>query len=110
MQFHRETLDNGLEVIAETSDAAVSTSIGFFVGAGARDESDDLAGVSHFLEHMTFKGTKDLSADDINRQFDWMGASANAFTSEEDTVYYAAVLPDQQQQARLRSTPCLLHS
>ncbi len=99
MQFHRETLDNGLEVIAETSDAAVSTSIGFFVGAGARDESDDLAGVSHFLEHMTFKGTKDLSADDINRQFDWMGASANAFTSEEDTVYYAAVLPDQQQQA-----------
>lgn len=99
MQFHRETLDNGLEVIAESSDAAVSTSIGFFVGAGARDESDGLSGVSHFLEHMTFKGTEDLSADDINRQFDWMGASANAFTTEEDTVYYAAVLPDQQQKA-----------
>jgi predicted Zn-dependent peptidase len=99
MQFQRETLDNGLEVVAECSEGAVSTSVGFFVGAGARDETDTLAGVSHFLEHMTFKGTADLSADDINRRFDWMGASANAFTSEEDTVYYAAVLPAHQHDA-----------
>ena len=81
MQFRRETLDNGLEVVAECSEGAVSTSVGFFVGAGARDETDALAGVSHFLEHMTFKGTADLSADDINRRFDCMGASSNAFTS-----------------------------
>jgi predicted Zn-dependent peptidase len=99
MQFRRETLDNGLEVVAECSEGAVSTSVGFFVGAGARDETDALAGVSHFLEHMTFKGTGDLSADDINRRFDWMGASSNAFTSEEDTVYYAAVLPTHQHDA-----------
>ena len=99
MQFRRETLDNGLEVVAECSEGAVSTSVGFFVGAGARDETDALAGVSHFLEHMTFKGTADLSADDINRRFDCMGASSNAFTSEEDTVYYAAVLPTYQHDA-----------
>jgi predicted Zn-dependent peptidase len=99
MQFLRETLDNGLEVVAECSEGAVSTSVGFFVGAGARDETDALSGVSHFLEHMTFKGTADLSADEINRRFDQMGASANAFTSEEDTVYYAAVLPTHQHDA-----------
>ena len=99
MKFLHERLDNGLEVVAEATDGALSTSIGFFVKTGARDESDDVWGVSHFLEHMTFKGTHDLSADEINRRFDWMGASANAFTSEEDTVYHAAVLPPQQEEA-----------
>lgn len=99
MAFLRERLDNGLEVIAETTESALSTSVGFFVMTGARDERDDLWGVSHFLEHMVFKGTADLSGDDINRRFDAMGASANAFTGEEDTVYYAAVLPRQQHEA-----------
>jgi len=99
MRFLRERLDNGLEIIAEVTDGALSTSVGFFVRTGARDESDDLWGASHFLEHMVFKGTADLSADEINRRFDWMGASANAFTSEEDTVYHAAVLPSQQHEA-----------
>ncbi|NCY03441.1 MAG: insulinase family protein, partial [Planctomycetia bacterium] len=99
MRFLHERLDNGLDVIAEVTDGALSTSIGFFVSTGSRDESDDLWGASHFLEHMVFKGTADLSADEINRRFDWMGASANAFTSEEDTVYHAAVLPSQQHEA-----------
>ncbi len=99
MRFLHERLDNGLEVVAETGDAALSTSIGFFVKTGARDETDALWGVSHFLEHMVFKGTADLSADEINRRLDRMGASANAFTSEEDTVYHAVVLPEQQHEA-----------
>ena len=96
MKFLHERLPNGLDVIAEVTDTALSTSIGFFVKTGARDETDAEWGGSHFLEHMVFKGTHDLSADEINRRFDWMGASANAFTSEEDTVYHAAVLPEQQ--------------
>lgn len=99
MPFLHERLDNGLEVIAETSPSAVSTSIGFFVATGARDEDDAIWGASHFLEHMVFKGTDDLSADDINRGFDMLGAAANAFTSEEDTVYYASVLPERQAEA-----------
>jgi len=99
MRFLRECLDNGLEIIAEVTDGGLSTSVGFFVRTGSRDESDELWGASHFLEHMVFKGTSDLSADEINRRFDWMGASANAFTSEEDTVYHAAVLPSQQHEA-----------
>jgi len=99
MRFLHERLENGLEIVAEVTDGALSTSIGFFVRTGARDETADLWGASHFLEHMVFKGTADLSAEEINRRFDWMGASANAFTSEEDTVYHAAVLPSQQHEA-----------
>jgi predicted Zn-dependent peptidase len=99
MPFLHERLPNGLDVIAETSSAAVSTSIGFFVATGARDESDAVSGVSHFLEHMVFKGTTEIGGDEINHRFDAMGASANAFTSEEDTVYYASVLPEQQHEA-----------
>ena len=99
MQFRHERLPNGLDVIAEVSEAAHSASLGFFVKTGARDETDAISGVSHFLEHMVFKGTDQLSAAEINLRFDAMGASANAFTSEEDTVYYAAVLTEKQHDA-----------
>ena len=99
MQFRHEQLPNGLDIIAEVSESAHSASLGFFVKTGARDEHDSISGASHFLEHMVFKGTDTLSAEDINLRFDSMGASANAFTSEEDTVYYAAVLPEKQHAA-----------
>ncbi|HEV3025640.1 MAG TPA: pitrilysin family protein [Pirellulales bacterium] len=92
-------LPNGLDVVAECNAEAHSTALGFFVKTGARDESDEIAGVSHFLEHMAFKGTAKRSADDVNREFDEMGAHYNAFTSEEKTVYYAAVLPEYQRAA-----------
>ncbi|MEM9353018.1 MAG: pitrilysin family protein [Planctomycetota bacterium] len=96
MKFRRETLDNGLEVVAEVNDEAHSMGIGYFVRTGSRDESVEVAGVSHFLEHMLFKGTPARSADDVNREFDELGAHYNAFTSEESTVYYASVLPEYQ--------------
>ncbi len=96
MEFREATLPNGLSVVAETNAEARSLAVGFFVKTGARDERDDIAGVSHFLEHMAFKGSARRSADDVNREFDEMGAHYNAFTSEEKTVYYAAVLPEYQ--------------
>jgi predicted Zn-dependent peptidase len=99
LEFREHRLPNGLQVIAEVNPEAHSTAVGFFVETGARDESDDVAGVSHFLEHMVFKGTPSRSADDVNREFDEMGAHYNAFTSEECTVYYAAVLPEHQTPA-----------
>ncbi len=99
MEFLRDTLPNGLEIVAERSATAYSTAVGFFVRTGARDETDAVAGVSHFLEHMMFKGTPSRSADDVNREFDEMGAHYNAFTNEENTVYYAAVLPEHQDRA-----------
>ncbi|HEY2826890.1 MAG TPA: pitrilysin family protein [Pirellulales bacterium] len=94
MEFKTATLKNGLEIVAECDDSAFSTALGFFVNTGARDETDEVSGVSHFLEHMVFKGTPSRSAEDVNREFDEMGAHYNAFTNEENTVYYAAVLPE----------------
>ena len=94
MEFKKKTLENGLTVIGEVNPAAQSAAIGFFVKTGARDETDGINGVSHFLEHMLFKGTDKLSASEVNEAFDRTGAKFNAFTSEENTVYYAAVLPE----------------
>src|SRR6266571_2533745 len=94
MPFHQHTLENGLSVVGESSPSARSTAIGFFVRTGARDESAEVSGVSHFLEHMVFKGTPHRSALDVNMDFDRIGANYNAFTSEENTVFYAAILPE----------------
>jgi len=94
MTFHQHTLPNGLQLIGETSPSAKSVAVGFFVRTGARDESPDVCGVTHFLEHMVFKGTPRRTAWDVNRDFDQIGANYNAFTSEENTVFYAAVLPE----------------
>ncbi len=98
MQFHHVTLDNGLEIIAETNPDAQSAALGFFVQTGARDEDPVVNGVSHFLEHMAFKGDDRYSAEDVNRIFDELGANYNASTSEESTIYYAAILPEYVDQ------------
>jgi predicted Zn-dependent peptidase len=94
MNFEHRQLDNGLTIIGEVNPNAQSTGVGFFVRTGARDETPEINGVSHFLEHMLFKGTDTLSALEVNNAFDRLGAKFNAFTSEENTVYYAAVLPE----------------
>src|SRR5271155_729687 len=94
MPFHSHKLANGLQVIGETTPSARSAALGFFVRTGSRDETPEVAGVSHFLEHMVFKGTQRRSAQDVNLDFDRIGADYNAFTSEENTVYHAAVLPE----------------
>jgi len=99
MQFQQTTLDNGLEVIAELNDGALSVAAGFLVKTGSRDESSALAGVSHFLEHMTFKGTPRRDAVAVNRDFDHVGAKHNAQTSEEDTFYHVTCLPEYLPQA-----------
>ncbi len=94
MEFHSHRLANGLEIIAECNPEVHSSSVGFFVKTGSRDETAELAGVSHFLEHMVFKGTPTRTADEVNRAFDAMGADNNAYTSKEHTAYWAAVLPE----------------
>ncbi|MEK7996508.1 MAG: pitrilysin family protein, partial [Planctomycetota bacterium] len=94
MEFKSEKLNNGLAVIGELNKSAKSAAVGFFVKTGSRDETGRISGVSHFLEHMLFKGTEKLSALEVNEAFDRTGAQFNAFTSEENTVYYAAVLPE----------------
>jgi predicted Zn-dependent peptidase len=96
MEFRSETLDNGLTIVAEINPTAASLAAGFFCRTGSRDESQEVLGVSHFLEHMVFKGTPRRSALQVNLEFDQIGANYNAFTSEENTVFYGAVLPEHQ--------------
>ncbi len=95
MTFDKITLPNGLEIIGEHNPEAQSFAAGYFVRTGARDETEEVSGVSHFLEHMMFKGTEKRSAEDINLEFDTLGANYNAYTSDERTVYYGAVLPER---------------
>ncbi|MHB0946684.1 MAG: M16 family metallopeptidase, partial [Sedimentisphaerales bacterium] len=95
MKFKHKKLNNGLNIIGEVNKDAQSAAVGFFVRTGARDETAQISGVSHYLEHMLFKGTDKLSALDVNLCFDNLGAQYNAFTSEENTVFYAATLPGQ---------------
>lgn len=97
MPFRHHTLDNGLEIVAETSPDAYSSAYAFFVRTGARDETSEISGVSHFLEHMVFKGSANRTAEEVNRDLDDLSASSNAFTSEEQTVYFATTLPEEQE-------------
>lgn len=94
MTFEQTTLDNGLTIIGEINPNVQSVAFGFYVRTGARDETPEVAGVSHFLEHMVFKGTERYSPVDVNRIFDEVGAQYNASTSEEMTLFYAAILPE----------------
>jgi predicted Zn-dependent peptidase len=98
MEFKRHKLDNGLQIVAELNPSAKSAAVGLFIKTGARDEPDRYSGISHFLEHMIFKGTERLDAIAVNEAFDRTGAHFNAFTTEENTVYYAAVLPEYLEQ------------
>ncbi|HJZ91852.1 MAG TPA: pitrilysin family protein [Gemmataceae bacterium] len=94
MKFHQHTLSNGLTILGETNPAALSVAVAFWVKTGSRDESPEVSGVSHFLEHMVFKGTDRRNAFAVNRDFSRIGADNNAWTSEENTVFHAVVLPE----------------
>jgi predicted Zn-dependent peptidase len=87
-------LDNGLTVLAEPIPTSRSFACGLFVRTGTRDEPRELNGVSHFLEHMMFKGSESRDAAEMNQIFDDLGANYNAFTTQEMTAYHAAVLPE----------------
>jgi predicted Zn-dependent peptidase len=88
----RTVLPNGLRVLTEAIPAMRSVSFGIWVGVGSRDETPGLSGVSHFLEHLLFKGTGKRSALEIAAQIEAVGGETNAFTTKEYTCYYARVL------------------
>ncbi|NIL98763.1 MAG: insulinase family protein [Planctomycetales bacterium] len=98
MKFRQQQLDNGLQIVAECNPQAYTAAVCFMVRTGARDETPEVAGVSHFLEHMVFKGTPTRSADDVNQRFDDLGAEHNAWTTKEHTAYYAVMLPEYQEE------------
>ncbi len=92
-------LDSGQRVITERIPSVRSVALGFWIGAGARDETPSKAGVTHFIEHLLFKGTRSYSAQDIAEIFDALGGELNAATSREHTVVYVRVADHHLEQA-----------
>src|SRR5919201_1668569 len=92
-------LDTGERVISERVPSVRSVALGFWIGAGSRDETDAKAGVSHFIEHLLFKGSQRYTAQEIAEIFDGLGGELNAATSREHTMVYARVPDDHVQQA-----------
>ncbi|CAN6470048.1 unnamed protein product [Victoria cruziana] len=86
------TLPNGLRVATESNLAAKSATVGVWIDAGSRFESDQTNGTAHFLEHMIFKGTKKRTVKVLEEEIENMGGHLNAYTSREQTTYYAKVL------------------
>ena len=92
MHYDLTTLPNGLRVITESMPSLRSVAVGCWVDTGSRDENGNEAGISHFLEHLLFKGSDDMSAREVSETFDAIGAESNAFTSKEATCYWARLL------------------
>jgi predicted Zn-dependent peptidase len=100
MIFHTHRLANGLQIVAQPMPDFESVAVSYYVNTGSRDELDpSIAGVSHFLEHMVFKGTRTLDWQQITLAFNKIGAEINAFTSQEATVFYARVLGEYLERA-----------
>src|SRR6056297_333494 len=93
--IHSFKLDNGLRVVFEKINYVKSVSIGLWVGAGSTFENDENNGVSHFIEHMMFKGTKNRTASQIAEEIDGIGGQINAFTSKESTCFYSKVTAEK---------------
>ena len=89
-----KTLDNGIRVIAEKVPFFHSASVGVWIKAGSRYESAVENGISHFIEHMLFKGTKTRTAKQIASEIDNIGGTLNAFTAKECTCYYVHVMDE----------------
>ena len=92
-------LDNGIRVIVKRMEGLLSVTMGVLVGAGSAYETDQEDGISHFLEHMQFKGTDKRTAFEISDAFDALGAQVNAFTGKDVTCYYAKATVDHAAEA-----------
>lgn len=94
MTVRLTTLENGLRVATDTMDTVETVTLGAWVEAGSRDEPAELNGISHFLEHMVFKGTERRTARAIAEEIEAVGGHINAYTSRENTAFYAKVLKE----------------
>ena len=94
MNIKVSQLKNGLTIATDPMAGLETASVGVWVGAGARNESVEQNGISHLLEHMAFKGTSKRSARDIAEQIEAVGGHLNAYTTREQTAYFARVLED----------------
>jgi predicted Zn-dependent peptidase len=90
--YHKTVLDNGVRIISEQIDHLQSVALGIWVQIGSRDEIKSENGVSHFIEHMSFKGTRTRNSLQIAKELDAIGGLSNAFTGKENTCYHGRVL------------------
>ena len=90
--FSLYTLDNGLKVVTEYIEHVNSISVGVMVQNGSRNETEEENGISHFIEHMFFKGTNKRTAKEIVQEIENIGGQINAYTSKESTCYYIKAL------------------
>lgn len=97
--IYTRKLSNGIRIVMESMPSMKSMSIGVWVGTGAVDEDVKYAGISHFVEHMMFKGTENRTAKDIAYDIDKIGGQINAFTGKEATCYYVKTLSDNYKKA-----------
>jgi predicted Zn-dependent peptidase len=91
-QFQKTVLPNGIRIVTEAHPYSRAVSLGIFVDIGSRDESDDIAGITHFIEHMVFKGTKKRNAFEISKSLEEVGGDLNAYTTRETTCFHATCL------------------
>ena len=93
--YKKHVLENGLTIIGEEIPYVKSISLGVWINAGSRIEDEEISGVSHFIEHMFFKGTDKRSAKEIVQSIENIGGQINAYTSKETTCYYVKALNTQ---------------
>lgn len=108
--INKHTCKNGVRIVLEQIPTVRSVSIGVWIGTGSRNETEQNNGISHFLEHMFFKGTKTRTAKEIAEAFDSIGGQVNAFTSKEYTCYYAKVLDEHASFALEMLADMFFHS
>lgn len=97
--FKKTELENGVRVVTEAIPSVRSISVGVWIGTGSRDEEADESGISHFIEHMVFKGTEKRRMHHIAQRMEAVGGYINAFTSKEYTCYYARALDEHLERA-----------
>ena len=97
--IYQKKYENGLRVVVKRMEGLLSVSAGILVGTGAAAETDEEDGISHFIEHMQFKGTTTRSAFKISDAFDSIGAQVNAFTGKDVTCYYTKATSDHISEA-----------
>jgi predicted Zn-dependent peptidase len=98
-EIRRDTLAGGLRLVTEQVRSSRTFSVGFFVPVGSRHESARLAGASHFLEHLLFKGTRRRTAEEISAEIESVGGDLNAYTAKEHTCFYARVVDSDAERA-----------
>ncbi len=99
VKFNKSVLDSGATLVTESHPHTNSFSVGFWLNVGSRYENDQIAGVTHFLEHLTFKGTKKRTALEIAQSLESYGGDLNAFTTKEHTCFHGLVLKENWQTA-----------